>query len=225
MEPTIYKPSIYKGAGIYKAGAEGGGGGGIPDNIKLFDAVLFNNGWICNELDGKYEYKINYRYVYSGYIKVTYGSGWQEAAARVYAPGWVAQGAKVQVYINTSGNVTFSLSNFTNTITKGPCNISPDDTAYFPILVENKGLTCLFNGETINYSGSQTDVGASYIDFAGNPTKAPVMNFFKIYDENENLIHEFRPAVNLDTGDNGIYDKVKNEFWINARGQTPFIDA
>lgn len=28
MKPTIYKPSIYKGAGIYKAGAEGGGGGG-----------------------------------------------------------------------------------------------------------------------------------------------------------------------------------------------------
>jgi hypothetical protein len=28
MEPTIYNPSIYKGAGIYKAGAEGGGGGG-----------------------------------------------------------------------------------------------------------------------------------------------------------------------------------------------------
>lgn len=26
MEPTIYNPSIYKGAGIYKAGAEGGGG-------------------------------------------------------------------------------------------------------------------------------------------------------------------------------------------------------
>jgi uncharacterized protein (TIGR02145 family) len=29
MEPTIYKPSIYKGAGIYKTGAEGGGGGGF----------------------------------------------------------------------------------------------------------------------------------------------------------------------------------------------------
>ena len=28
MEPTIYKPSIYKGAGIYKAVAAGGGGGG-----------------------------------------------------------------------------------------------------------------------------------------------------------------------------------------------------
>lgn len=28
MEPTIYKPSIYNGAGIYKVGDEGGGGGG-----------------------------------------------------------------------------------------------------------------------------------------------------------------------------------------------------
>lgn len=27
MEPTIYKPSIYNGAGIYKTGAAGGGGG------------------------------------------------------------------------------------------------------------------------------------------------------------------------------------------------------
>jgi hypothetical protein len=29
MEPSIYKPSIYKGAGIYKIGAEGGGGGSV----------------------------------------------------------------------------------------------------------------------------------------------------------------------------------------------------
>lgn len=31
MEPTIYKPGIYKGAGIYKIGAEGGGGGDLPE--------------------------------------------------------------------------------------------------------------------------------------------------------------------------------------------------
>ena len=29
MEPTIYKPSIYNGNGIYKNGATGGGGGGV----------------------------------------------------------------------------------------------------------------------------------------------------------------------------------------------------
>lgn len=41
MEPTIYKPSIYKGAGIYKAGAEGGSGGG--------GAVQFSSIWFSQE--------------------------------------------------------------------------------------------------------------------------------------------------------------------------------
>lgn len=39
MEPTIYKPSIYKGAGIYKSGAEGGEFSELPDisvNGKIF---------------------------------------------------------------------------------------------------------------------------------------------------------------------------------------------
>ena len=30
MEPIIYKPRIYKGAGIYNTGSEGGGGGDLP---------------------------------------------------------------------------------------------------------------------------------------------------------------------------------------------------
>ena len=54
MEPTIYKPSIYKGTGIYNTGAGGGGGGaklGILDNFKFslgdIDAsrpIIINNG-------------------------------------------------------------------------------------------------------------------------------------------------------------------------------------
>ena len=47
MEPTIYKPSIYKGAGIYKAGAEGGGGGGALNGVltraDLSSGFSFNN--------------------------------------------------------------------------------------------------------------------------------------------------------------------------------------
>lgn len=35
MEPTIYKPSIYKGTGIYKNGANGGGGGGGDEMAPL----------------------------------------------------------------------------------------------------------------------------------------------------------------------------------------------
>lgn len=46
MEPTIYKPSIYKGAGIYKAGAEGGGGEKeiiIPTGYKRLQYVEIND--------------------------------------------------------------------------------------------------------------------------------------------------------------------------------------
>lgn len=46
MEPTIYKPSIYKGAGIYKTGAEGGGGGGdLPDAFEFLEnkAIRWNS--------------------------------------------------------------------------------------------------------------------------------------------------------------------------------------
>lgn len=43
MEPTICKPSIYKGAGIYKIGAEGGGGGGntpvLPEGLQILESV------------------------------------------------------------------------------------------------------------------------------------------------------------------------------------------
>jgi uncharacterized protein (TIGR02145 family) len=56
MEPTIYKPSIYKGAGIYKIGAEGGGGGG-GNTIKIgthdYKWVLMPDGkkWLAQNLE------------------------------------------------------------------------------------------------------------------------------------------------------------------------------
>lgn len=37
MEPTIYKPSIYEGAGVYKTGAGGGGGDGYETDFSNFD--------------------------------------------------------------------------------------------------------------------------------------------------------------------------------------------
>lgn len=45
MEPTIYKPSIYKGDGIYKTVAEGGGGGGVNGfkDYYLRPTVVENN--------------------------------------------------------------------------------------------------------------------------------------------------------------------------------------
>lgn len=51
MEPTIYKPSIYKGAGIYKLGGGGGGGGG--------DAVCAINNWTSSDKQNYYDILID----------------------------------------------------------------------------------------------------------------------------------------------------------------------
>lgn len=55
MESTIYKPSIYKGAGIYKIGAEGGGGGSpIPEGYELCQYVkCIARGSIYNHSGGE----------------------------------------------------------------------------------------------------------------------------------------------------------------------------
>lgn len=67
MEPTIYKPSIYKGAGIYKNGTSGGGGGGtvtmelvniMPSSNKIL--VVDENGYIGGEFLGAYYPSTNY---------------------------------------------------------------------------------------------------------------------------------------------------------------------
>lgn len=43
-EPTIYKPSIYNGNGVYKNGASGGGGGGgiVPDEYEELEYLEIN---------------------------------------------------------------------------------------------------------------------------------------------------------------------------------------
>ena len=57
MEPTIYKPGIYKGAGIYKVGAEGGNeGGGIIGNViiggKNYKTITIGNvTWLRENLN------------------------------------------------------------------------------------------------------------------------------------------------------------------------------
>lgn len=49
MEPSIYKPGVYKGAGIYKVGAEGGGGG-FKDYLLTQSKTTnyLSDGWFIN---------------------------------------------------------------------------------------------------------------------------------------------------------------------------------
>ena len=59
MEPTIYKPIIYKGAGIYKAGAEGDQPqiyGSVKIGNRNYKTIKYNNKeWLAENLDFKFE--------------------------------------------------------------------------------------------------------------------------------------------------------------------------
>lgn len=76
MEPTIYKPSIYKGAGIYKNGAAGGGdiNNAYETDFKNFNAAekydLPNLGWVT-----KYDDDKTYTLIPGGGINVKATSG------------------------------------------------------------------------------------------------------------------------------------------------------
>lgn len=86
MEPSIYKPSIYKGAGIYNSGAEGGGGGDQPpEGYENLEYVEFTGNFNAsptseNEIEYNDEicgiYSIPYSKVsdYCGFFK-TEGTG------------------------------------------------------------------------------------------------------------------------------------------------------
>lgn len=56
MEPTIYKPSIYKGAGIYKSGGEGGGGETSYKGVITTDDCILTDGKYLSGFYGDYSH-------------------------------------------------------------------------------------------------------------------------------------------------------------------------
>lgn len=73
MDPKIYKPSIYKGAGIYKAGAEGGGGGGGGDLPEGYTPAIYarTNGAAVSLTFTGLQANINDKFVLEVALKLT----------------------------------------------------------------------------------------------------------------------------------------------------------
>lgn len=105
MEPTIYKPSIYKGAGIYKIGA---GGGGVKTELNIarygmnkyqwFDTPHFNL-VDCNEIEENWEFTINEYYT----------DGFSICNGQWFS-GSVSFWRGIAIYISTS-KISFAIGN------------------------------------------------------------------------------------------------------------------
>lgn len=136
MEPTIYKPSIYKGAGIYKDGAEGGGGGSVGGiTTKMIDSevgikVVDENGYVGATLTDYFPHVGNT--YYNNYAIVVEGADFsQSGLGRVtfITPGSADIGGRTYRTVNIGGvewlaeNLDFKFSG---------CNIGGSDTPSTP---------------------------------------------------------------------------------------------
>lgn len=110
MEPTIYKPSIYKDAGIYKIGAGGGGGGSVGGiTTKMIDSevgikVVDENGYVGATLTDYFPH-IGNTY-YNNYAIVVEGADFsQSGLGRVtfITPGSADIGGRTYRTVNIGG--------------------------------------------------------------------------------------------------------------------------
>lgn len=108
MEPTIYKPSIYKGAGIYKAGAEGGGGA-VAIATKMIDSevgikVVDENGYVGATITNYFPHVGNT--YYNNYAIIVEGADFsQSGLGRVnfITPGTADIGGRTYRTVNIGG--------------------------------------------------------------------------------------------------------------------------
>ena len=137
MEPTIYKPSIYKGAGIYKTGAGGGGGGGGSVSIytHMIDSevgikVVDENGYVGATLTDYFPHVGNT--YYNNYAIVVEGADFsQSGLGRVtfITPGSADIGGRTYRTVNIGG-VTWLAENLDFKFSG--CNIGGSGTPSTP---------------------------------------------------------------------------------------------
>lgn len=135
MEPMIYKPSIYKGAGIYKAGAEGGGGGAVAITTKMIDSevgikVVDENGYVGATLTDYFPHVGNT--YYNNYAIVVEGADFsQSGLGRVtfITPGSADIGGRTYRTVNIGG-VTWLAENLDFKFSG--CNIGGSGTPSTP---------------------------------------------------------------------------------------------
>lgn len=70
-EPTIYKPSIYNGNGVYKNGASGGGGGDLPDEYEE-RMYIYNKASSSTEIS---LYSLGRKFVFSDKFEFLFSPG------------------------------------------------------------------------------------------------------------------------------------------------------
>lgn len=205
MEPTIYKPSIYKGAGIYNIG--GGGGGENPDGSKKVAAIV--NTAVSN--------------IFS--VPISYGNRCNiEAVIRHYFTG--------NYGFFSLKNMGYDSAIFALNTGYFDCYdgvLSQGNDAYAVIEKINKYIvtTTPENKIKVETFVDGASIGSNQTSYAISSLSVNSINFFKgrrgynsgkieifgikLKDNSDNVIYNFTPAIK--EGVCGFYEEVNGVFY------------
>lgn len=211
VQPTIYKPSVYNGNGIYKNGAGGGGGGGIvlPDNIKLLSALQYDNN---SNTDGmSVNVNISNEDIFEFILIPTFGTNLQTIFSRYFE---VENDNRTFEFTTTTGypgNITI---NYYNGGLYKSQSISSSVTQYGMLLRLEKDKL-IVNGLSYAMANSFTQRNVVLKKIwarTGYGVSTHPFIRFTIYDKDENKKFDFLPAKNTDENKVGVYELINGVF-------------
>jgi len=218
MEPTIYKPSIYKGAGIYKTGAEGGGGD-LPEG---YTPAIYGrtNGSVSLEFT---DLNVNYndKFVIELDLKTLQSVGslgfYAIAGSKyIYTDTGSISGSSFTPRYSYNGNTTSSANwlNYSNggliriTCNKRYCTIDNDLSNYHKTIDRNTTATDVIIDKLGLFSWSRN--GTTH------PFEGTIYSL-KVYDKDnpDKLNADFVPCSN-ENNVLGFYEKISGQFQGSA---------
>lgn len=205
MEPTIYKPSIYKGAGIYNAG--GGGGSENPDGSKKVSAIVNIDVSNIFSVPISYSNKCNIEAVIRHYFTGNYGffslmnTGYEGAILGLN-----------RAYLDCNdGNLSqgTSFSDVIEKINKYVITTTPENKIKVETFVDGVSIGSAQTSSAVSSLSIQ-----SIRFFKGrksyNSGKIEIFGI-KLKDNSDNVVYNFTPAIK--EGVCGFYEEVNGVFY------------
>ena len=208
-EPTIYKPSIYNGNGIYKNGASGGGGIAIPGNIKLYSALVRVS---TSPYDG---FEVNKTIKGDDRIDIIVFPCYGLSLQYSNEVSFEFQNDKRVLGINTQGsygNGTIQITYY-NSGLYGSASFSNNSNGF---LISLRKDYAKINNTNMIISGSYTDYTTTLKKiWARTGYGVSPIPFVRctIFDKDNKKKFDFVPAKNTDDNKVGIFELINGEFF------------
>lgn len=222
-EPTIYKPSVYNGNGVYKNGASGGGGGGsVPEGWKEIFAIKQTGSiegapFAISAKDSFINTDFNIEYIIdiSGIATdstasyfVYNGNSWDG-----FYNGGMFSSANMLVWGGKNGKeMNHNYANISLT--------DDEKNGFIKFISKNGNGTIYLAGHSLKAFYNNYSARNYKTFYLGSRYANTIWKNFRIYKDGEEPILDCIPVKNKDTGNLTFYDKVsQNLATYNANTQ------